>query len=74
MLSQRKDFTMSKNNIKQLVYKPKKEKIKMGENKKDEISFAQVISYFTNLAWEHRGFLLVTFILVENTLLLVRMH
>lgn len=65
---------MKNNNIKQLVYRPRKLAVKpLPKKTNQEVTFPQVLDYFTRLVWKHRSFLLITFIVLENILLLVRM-
>jgi hypothetical protein len=62
----------SNTKVKQQLYKPTKEVIKIVPKiKKQDITFDQVVEYFVNLAWLHRGFLLITALIVSWTLFLV---
>lgn len=59
--------------IKQMVYKPtpKHTVIKKVESPRKEVTWIDVANFLGDKAWDHRGFLLISFIILENVLLLV---
>lgn len=60
-------------NIKQIPYKPKKEKVTLIEPP-TKITGQQVLEYLGDQIWKQRVFILVTIVIVENVFLLVRMR
>jgi hypothetical protein len=55
---------------KQILYKPKKEKIVLKEPVA-KVTGDQVLEYFYDLLFEHRGFVLTTLLILSWTLFIV---